>query len=263
MKVNFVKAANIDIKTDPAIVFKTEVFISRNDLIAKQFDAAYNKFIHKVDQFQKNGSGWVVDTFEAVDLYTIHYNPLRARSYMELPYWIKSKKACVNIKNQDEKCFLWSILAALHPVNRENNPERVRHYRLYEHELNMDGIEYPVSITAVTKFEKQNDIAVNILAYQDESIIPVRVSEERKKMYHVNLLLLSDDTSSHYVLIRNLSRLVGAQYNKHRTALHFCLYCLRGFQSPDVLKKHVERCRKHGCQRTELPEKGKNDILKI
>jgi hypothetical protein len=34
-------------------------------------------------------------------------------SYIELPEYIK-KRACVNIKNDDEKCFKWSILACKH-----------------------------------------------------------------------------------------------------------------------------------------------------
>ena len=35
-------------------------------------------------------------------------------SYIELPDYIKNKKACVNIKNTDEKCFKWAILASKH-----------------------------------------------------------------------------------------------------------------------------------------------------
>ena len=37
------------------------------------------------------------------------YNPTRAGKYIELPEWIKKKKACVNMKNQDDKCFQYSI----------------------------------------------------------------------------------------------------------------------------------------------------------
>ena len=39
---------------------------------------------------------------------TIHYDkfdPTRAGNYFELPDWIRLKKACINIKNKDQKCF--------------------------------------------------------------------------------------------------------------------------------------------------------------
>ena len=41
----------------------------------------------------------------------------------------------------DNKCFLWSILASLFPVNKDK--QRVTKYKEYENEINMKGIEYP------------------------------------------------------------------------------------------------------------------------
>ena len=35
-------------------------------------------------------------------------------SYIELPAFIKNKKACVNIPNCNNKCFLWCFLASTH-----------------------------------------------------------------------------------------------------------------------------------------------------
>ena len=65
----------------------------------------------------------------------VQYDPLRASTYLPLPTKIKDKKACLNIKNRDEKCFLWSVLASLHPVQRRDHPMRVTKYVPYEHEL--------------------------------------------------------------------------------------------------------------------------------
>ena len=39
-------------------------------------------------------------------------------SYVQLPEFIKKKKAVINIQNEDEHCIIWSILAALYPVER-------------------------------------------------------------------------------------------------------------------------------------------------
>ncbi|VVC46467.1 Hypothetical protein CINCED_3A007881 [Cinara cedri] len=60
------------------------------------------------------------------------YNPLRGASYIKLPKIISVKKAITNIKNKDNKCFLWSILAALHP--QDKNSETISKYKEWENE---------------------------------------------------------------------------------------------------------------------------------
>ena len=51
-------------------------------------------------------------------------------SYIELPSEIKNKKACVNVQNKnDNECFKFSILAALHYDEiKDNHPARLSKY---------------------------------------------------------------------------------------------------------------------------------------
>ncbi|UZO26640.1 uncharacterized protein OCT59_018854 [Rhizophagus irregularis] len=67
-----------------------------------------------------------------------------------------TKKGVVNPANDDDKCFQWAILAALHPV--EKNAERISKYKEYVNELNFEGIEFPVQADEVIlrRFERQN-----------------------------------------------------------------------------------------------------------
>ena len=44
----------------------------------------------------------------------------------------------VNIQNKDYNCFLWSVLAHLHPPQWK--PERVEHYKKYENTLNVKDL---------------------------------------------------------------------------------------------------------------------------
>ena len=90
----------------------------------------------------------------------VKYNLMRASSYLPLRKELKAKQGCLNIQNNDEKCFLWSIPALLHPVQPRNHLDRVSKYQEYEHELNMSGIQYPVDIKDICKFEQQNNISV-------------------------------------------------------------------------------------------------------
>ena len=98
---------------------------------------------------------------------------MRASSYLPLQKELKAKHGCLNIRNNDEKCFLWSILASLHPVQHGNNPTRVLKYEDYEHELNMSGFQYPIDIKNIGKFEHQNNISGNVYEYEDKKNLPI------------------------------------------------------------------------------------------
>ncbi|GBO13510.1 hypothetical protein AVEN_265542-1 [Araneus ventricosus] len=76
-----------------------------------------------------------------MELKTTTHHPLAPSSYIPLPSKLAAKKAVVNIKNTDQKCFIWSVLAALHPVRQ--NAERVSHYTSMEQELWLGKVTCP------------------------------------------------------------------------------------------------------------------------
>ena len=118
-------------------------------------------------EFQKEGSGWVADEVLHLKLLIGKYKLLKGSQYFELPKKIAKSHSILNIQNKDNKCFLWSILAHLHVVPPHQHGYRVEKYTPYENELNMEGITYPVAVKDVPKFEKQNDISVNVFGYED------------------------------------------------------------------------------------------------
>ena len=59
---------------------------------------------------------------------------MRALSYLSLLKEHNAKQKCLIIQNNDEKCFLWSILASLHLIQRRNHPDIVTKYQEYENE---------------------------------------------------------------------------------------------------------------------------------
>ena len=111
----------------------------------------------------KEGSGWQLDEVLQLDFCLATYAPLKGSSYLPLPDKLRNTKAIVKFQNSDSKCFVWSVLTAFHPVDQ--NPQ-VSHYKQYEGELDLKGINFPMSIDQVPKFEKQNQISVNIFDYE-------------------------------------------------------------------------------------------------
>ena len=69
LKLNFHKANDPAVITEPPVVFRTEVLISVNvEDIDAMFHAVYNELTQKIHDYQANGSGWVMDQFIDVDL---------------------------------------------------------------------------------------------------------------------------------------------------------------------------------------------------
>ena len=187
---------------------------------------------------------------------------MRASSYLPLPKEHKAKQGCLNIRNNHEKCCLWSILASLHPVQHGNNSATVSKYQDYEHELNMSGIQYRIDRKDVGKFEHQNNISVNVCGYEDKNFL-LHIATVTVARHHVNLLYISADETSHYVLVKDLSRLVSSQYNNNYHKKYFGQYCLHGFTTEEVLKNYLGRCKLHKAQRIKLPETDKKGRGKV
>ena len=71
-------------------------------------------FNSKIEQFSMKGSGWVLHNLLNIQLHVAEYRPLQASATFELPKEIRDKKAVVNIQNTCDRCFLYSIAAAVH-----------------------------------------------------------------------------------------------------------------------------------------------------
>lgn len=68
----------------------------------------------KIEKFTREGSGWVfMSMMQYLNL--SFFKPLKRQSYVELPKKVQLKEAVINVKNREHKCFLWAILATLHP----------------------------------------------------------------------------------------------------------------------------------------------------
>jgi len=85
----------------------------------------------QLDDFNRRSSGFVLDHITKFTICIAQYRPLHGSSYIATPQWLAKKRAVVNIKNtSDSKCFVWSVLAALHPAAR--NPDQLYNYKPHE-----------------------------------------------------------------------------------------------------------------------------------
>jgi len=92
------------------------------------------------------------------------------------------------------------MVAALYPAKKYL--ERVSQYPHYSTVLNFCGIEFPMTLPQISKFERQNAISVNVFTAEDRSIVPLRLTNDKQEK-HVNLLYISDphNNEAHFVWI--------------------------------------------------------------
>ena len=184
---------------------------------------------------------------------------IRDSSYVKFPKWIKSKKAVINPQSKDEECFKWTVVAILHHKEIKKNHQRISRLRPYENQYNWKGLEFPVSIKKIDKFEKNNpDIAVNVLFSNkknlDEDIYTVRRSERNVKCKkQVNLLMIVDGEKRHYTKIRSISRLLSRLNGKTKRVYHYCMNCLNDFQAASARDKHYEYSSSNGHVKVNMP----------
>ena len=215
----------------------------------------FSKILNDIEEYNKNGSGWYFKDVLKLEVNTIEFNPTKGSSYIDLPGWIKNKKAIVNIKNKDEKCFLWCILRYLHP--KERDEERIKDLEKYEFSLNTKGITFPMNINDITKFEKLNPElpGINVFSEDDKmTIYPLRESKRDCKNT-IDLFLYEEDGVSHYTLIKNFHRLIRSQKTRsHNGKIFICKRCFSHYTKEELLEKHIKYCSNNKTEVITMPE---------
>ena len=134
----------------------------------------------------------------------------RGASYIDFPKWLKNKKTTINLKNNDEKCFQYTLTVALNYENIKNNRERISEIKPFIDKYNWKERDFP-SYNKDRKFESNNkSIALNILyvPYNTEEI-----THAYKSKYNLNrenqviLLMITDCEIWHYLAVKRLSAL--------------------------------------------------------
>ena len=128
--------------------------------------------------------------------------------------------------------------------------------------LNFTGIDFPVSLKDIDKFEKNNpEIGVNVFGY-DKSVHILRINKTDPQNA-IDLLLITDGKEKqHYCWIKNFARLLRSQVTKHKCSIYFCKRCLNHFSTPEKLNEHIEACKEKSACKIEVPKPGETISFK-
>ena len=243
--------------TDYHFSTKNEVVLESTNL-TETLNISAERLIELIESLQERGSGWIFLKILHFDISTNLHTPLAASSYIKLVKFLADKKALINPKNtDDDECFKWCVTEIVYPqkANRERVTKKSReNAKLF----NWTGIEFPMRITQVDLFEKNNPLySVNVLGYERrEGLYPLRISKQSSKRTAINLLLISNGERQHYVIVESISRLVGMQTNKHKGKSFICINCFNTFSIEKSFKQHTELCLSNETVRVDMPKKG-------
>ena len=168
------------------------------------------------------------------------YSPLIGSTYIKLPSTLKhSKKSFINIKNNDNKCFLWCHVRHLNPLDK--NPQTLtKEDKNMINDLNYEGIKFPISKTDCCKIERQNNIYINVFCYENGLTYPVYLTDQ-KFGDSMDLVLISDENNAIMCILKILTDLCVIK-QKNKNEKYFCKCCLHCFSSKKVLIEHAENC---------------------
>ncbi|XP_066157591.1 uncharacterized protein [Euwallacea fornicatus] len=230
-----------------------------------------DQVLNQLSEFQERDSGFALQKIDYLEININKFEMGSGSTFIKLPKEISKKRACINIQNDDQACFYWSIVSAIYPVINNNN--RITSYPHYSAVLNTTNLEMPMPLNKIYKFEKLNDISVNVYALEMSTVpttfyavVPVRLTPQKLNK-HINLLLIQnkyypklndynpvptdavveeEDTNIiyHYCWIKDLSRLLSSQLNKHKQRKFICDRCLNYFSNHQKLLTHEVLCTK-------------------
>ena len=102
--------------------------INNSEELKKAVDNMASDIEILIGNSQLNRSGYKINHIEKIRIHYDKYNPTRAGKYIELPKWIATKKACINIKNDDDYCFKYCVQSRFYEIMKKDHPDRMYHY---------------------------------------------------------------------------------------------------------------------------------------
>ena len=170
------------------------------------------------------GSGWIVELIQSQYINVSTYRPLLRSSSIKLPVELKSpKKGLINIKNNDQKCFLWCHVRHINPV--KIHPERItKEDKKLVKELDYNDVDFPVREKDFSKIETKNNICINVFCYENKLTFPIYILDQKVEN-SMDLLHMFDGDKSYYVYIKDFNRFIFHK-TKNKNKKYFCKSCL-------------------------------------
>ena len=232
-----------------------------DDIIEQLFESLLQKYEENL-QNKMRGSE---NEFDGVNFLYYDFNKTsinRDGSYIDSQNWLKNRKSTINPKNNDDKCFQYAVTLALNLDKIKKHPQRVSKIKPFIEKYNWEDIDFPSTSKDWKKFECNNEVALNILykSYNTKKInIAYKSKNNLSQENQIILLMISDGKKWHYLVVKNLSRLLRGITSNHKEDF-YCLNCFHSYRTENKLEAHKKICENHDYCHVEMPTKNNNII---
>jgi hypothetical protein len=89
-----------------------------------------------------------------LDIRIGRYRPFNGACFLKTPFQISNRRCTVNVKNNDNKCFMWAILSVLHPPKARGIVSKTVAYKDFVSKNDFACIKYLVNMSNIIQFLK-------------------------------------------------------------------------------------------------------------
>ena len=180
---------------------------------------------HQIQVQETEKSGWFFDGINSTKIRFYKTGESDGSTYVKIPL---RSNALINIKNIDEYCFIWSILASLHSSDNDHS-NRVTNYKQFFNELNINVFDFTngFKCSHVPIFKKLNNLSLNIfemIFYQDKD-------KRKHNLFRIEISKIESDRvvdlliyKNHYALIKKTTVFFGDHHK-----IFICRRCLNSY----------------------------------
>ena len=126
---------------------------------------------NRIAGYEGCGSGWVIDQVHSIDTTVWLLLPVRGESWHALSEWITRTHCVLNVKNDDNRCFVHAVMASLYtPVSNKCHPSSYSKFYKEENAPTFNSLTFPMKLRDILKFEKENenkDITVSVFGVHE------------------------------------------------------------------------------------------------
>jgi hypothetical protein len=218
----------------------------------------------EIAEYVRNGSGYIVSGIKSVKLEVTPYKPgiRKARGHIELYPWLKARKAVVNIRNGDDKCFWKCLYRAFNKDKWGHNSRDVPKKKL-EAFMEQRGFDERIfekgyTIQALAAFEEKYKISINVYD------IGVNGPEETKPYYcsiydvsseveKVNLGIIRNEKGDvHFVIVTKLGTIFTRVNDKNAGHIKMCHTCGLICKTSERLLQHYKEDHKDETMKKQI-----------
>ena len=124
----------------------------KHEIIEELFKSFLQKYQEGLEESVR-GSEFIFDSVDALYYNLNKVSLSRGGSYIDSPKWLANKKATVNPKNNDDKCFQYALTVALNYQQIKDHSERISKIKPFIDQYNWKEIDFSSHSKDWKKFE--------------------------------------------------------------------------------------------------------------